>query len=280
MPDAADDRWEELKASLRDANDSLETANATYEESDVAQDVRNQLAPYFDPEQGRAKVIRDYAHSLSNEIASFDDTREKLVGRLQDLSAATRKAIDDLLLDMYRVAIEGVIPSGKPATDRPWRDAQEQRVKAKRELASLHTLGLAVGAEYAWSLRVSAEIIDFRRVKLAEYLGQVPRLTAGSFAEQLAAVVAEEGWLEIAKEALVEVAGASVPVANAALAVVRIAAGVREKVESLERHYKRGPLDSLFELAQETHDQNELIDEINSIFDEMGQFISTVSNPK
>lgn len=254
LPDRSADQ-QRLVTALASARLTLLDVNRRYDKRSAAERVAAQLAPYWDAERRRAAVIQDFARGLSAEIRAFDSTRLELLERVVLLIPRSEEAIGALATAMLASAGDAARRDPGPRGS----EASGHLDDAKRELEDLDELGRVIGWELERSLRIAASLIAMREAELAQYLETVPELDLASLWSILSAAVAEEGAAKVAEEILVRGVGLAVPVASVAIGIVQAGRSLREKVEEMEAHYERGPLDRMFELAQQVTDDRELI---------------------
>lgn len=251
----------EVTEAVRKARDEFLAADDGYVEAGADRLVIDRLAPYFDPARRRAKVISDYAHGLSVEVAAFDCARASLTERLAILSAALEQSILAIAQAMLAEAMAGAPRIGRLG------GAGDEAAAIGERLDALHDLAIRIGHEYAWALRLTKALIELRQAELERYVADVPHLDAKTLFGQFVEIATEEGIWTIGEEFLKEVVVHGVPVVAIAGGVLRVGRGLREKARAMEAHYESGPLDRMFALAEETDDERELIDGIASLLD-------------
>lgn len=253
----------EVGEVVRESRDEFLAADNRYVEAGADRLVIDRLSPYFDPARRRAKVISDYAHGLSVEVAAFDRGRASLIGRLAILSVALEQSLVSISQAMWQVTMAGM-----PRIGRPDGNGDEAAVIMER-LNSLHDLAVRVGHEYGWALRLTKALIELRQAELEEYVADEPHLDAKTSFGQFIEIATEEGVWTIGEEFLKGVVVHGVPVAAIVGGVLRVGQSLREKARAMEAHYEAGPVDRMFVLAEATNDERQLIDGIASLLDAM-----------
>jgi hypothetical protein len=274
-----EDEWRSHQDAFAAALAAFEEAGNGYRGSDAAADVVKQLAPYHDPDRHRAMVIQRFAADLSDEIKAFDQTLTGLTAEAGLLGVRSSQALMSLSVKMLEAGMDTV----KLRPDASEMDPRAVRARLKEALPRLEELrktGFDVVSEMTAALTVGALLVDARQTALEQYLGRVPRIEAGSLASRLIEAVANEGGVQFTAETAARLAGV-VPVANIVSAIVNIGKDMREKVSALTAHYERGPLDSMFDFAQQIYDEEQILESVKALLAEIEAFFGAVeANPE
>jgi hypothetical protein len=253
---------------------AFKEAGNAYRGSDAPDNVVEQLAPYHDPDRNRAMVIQRFAADLGDEIMAFDKTLTGLTAEVGLLGLRSDQVLTSLGIQMLQAGMGAV--TDRPDTSELDPRAVSARLKeARLRLGELRKIGLDVVSEMTAALTVAALLVDARQTALEHYLGRVPRIAAGSLASRLIEAVANEGGVQFTAETAARLAGV-VPVANIVSAIVNIGKDMREKVSALTAHYERGPLDSMFDFAQQIYDEGQILESVKALLAEVEAFFGAV----
>jgi len=267
------------RQAFLDAYDSYAATGVRLE-----QDVIEQLTPYHDPAYDRARLIRAFARDLSEQIQTFSRTRTRKISQVSMLTmnftlttntlgvAALRGAMDDMnamntaLRDKVTAMHEPSQPPEK--TGVPGADASEL---AEQRRAGLKDAFHRVGEEMIWAYGIATYVVELREGELDAYLHNVPLVDRTSEVRKALATA-------VTKQAALTAVGfvPGGPIVTALLGIVEARNEVREKVEAMTAHYRRGPLDEMFELAQAIDDEQQIHTAVEEMLDEVYTFLSRV----
>lgn len=267
------------KQAFLDANDSYATTGVGLE-----QDVIKQLAPYHDSAYDRAPIIRAFARDLSEQIQTFYRTRAREVSQVAMLTmnftlttntlgiAAVSGAMDEMnaatraLLAKVTAMYEPSQPPGE--TRVPEADASAQ---AEQRRARLEDAFQRVGEEMIWAYGIATSVVELRQGELDAYLQKVPLADRTSEVRKALAIA-------ITKQAALQAVGFAPggPIVTALVGIADARNEVREKVEAMTAHYRRGPLDEMFELAQAIDDERQIHSAVEQMLDQVYTFLSRV----
>jgi hypothetical protein len=239
----------------------------------LQQQVVEQLEPYYDSSAGRAPIVRQFARQLAFAIKEFSSSRASLSSHVATLQIARiqRQAL---------LGAEGIFALGQAAQKQASEAAANPYSSREfdiRELDSLDRLVSAIEAEVTLAVRVSAALIGLREAALQDYFDEVPHVSGKTIIGKVSRAVAEEGALksvEMGIEALAKLVGAAAPIASAGVGLYQACKDVRDKVKSLEAHYERSALDSMFEFAERISDEQDLFDAVIELLKEVQRFTS------
>ena len=269
-----EDEWRSHQDAFAVALAAFNEARGGYRASDAPDDVVKQLAPYHDPDRHRATVIQRFAADLGREIKAFDLTLTGLTAEVGLLGMSSEIALTSLAGEMLEAGVDAVTKRPDPSDMGP--GAVIPRLKeARLRLDELRNIGFDVSTEMTVALAVAALLVDARQTALEHYLGRVPRIAAGSLASRLLEAIANEGVIQFTAETAARLAGAA-PVANIVSAIVSIGKDMREKVSALTAHYERGPLDSMFDFAQQIYDEEQILESVKALLAEIEAFFGAV----
>ncbi len=269
-----EDEWRSHQDEFATALAAFNEAGTVYRGSDAADDVVKQLAPYHDPDRHRAMVIQRFAADLSDEITAFD----QLTAEVGLLGFRSNLVLTSLAREMLEAGM-GAVTKRPDASDMSPGAVIARLSEAQLRLDELRNVGFDVVSEMTVALTVAALLVDARQTALEDYLGRVPRIAAGSLASRLIAAVANEGGVQFTAATAARLAGVA-PVANIVSAIVNIGKDMREKVSALTAHYERGPLDSMFDFAQQIYDEQQILETVKALLAETESFFGAVEEDR
>jgi hypothetical protein len=219
-------------------------------------------------------VIQRFAADLGGEIKAFDLTLTGLTAEVGLLGMSSDIALTSLAGQMLEAGVGAV--TKRPGASDMGPGAVIPRLKeAQLRLEELRKIGFDVVSEMTMALTVAALLVDARQTALEHYLGRIPRIAAASLGSRLIAAVASEGGVQFTAATAARLAGAA-PVANIVSAIVNIGKDMREKVSALTAHYERGPLDSMFDFAQQIYDEEQILGSVKALLAEIDAFFGAV----
>jgi hypothetical protein len=277
LRDSVRSAFVDLPARIAAAKRALLAADDAYT-PDLDEKVRSQLEPYHDPALDRAKVIQDFARTLSQDIGGFGRTRAALLELVATLSVNFNRANRALATAMRDEAVQ----AGAGTAAVPLGEVSGQLRSAAGHLEALRQLGLRVGADMDDALRLAATLYGARQQRFDEYLRSVPRADATTVGGAFAAVVGEEGalkGLEFVGDELVTIGGSVIPVGSLVVGVAQSGLRLREKVKAMRAHYERGPLDRMFDFAQQVEDDQQVTAALLEHLRSIDAFFAAVSAP-
>lgn len=251
---------EPTKPLLKEARAHFLQASDRYAEGGVrlSRGTIAQLEPYYDRAEGRAAVIQRFAQDLADAIKDFDRVHPmlaELVAMLL-LQVAQRSLVAGA--EALAAAGQKVLQVG---SDQSNYGLDDKELEAIDELVALEDLGARIENEAAFAIEVSADLFALREGELKRYLDAVPHVSGMSVLGKLTTAAAKEGTLQAVGtglEALAKAVGTQVPVANVVLGVYQVGQDLRDKVSAMEAHYRRSPIDSMFEMAERIDGQQQV----------------------
>lgn len=265
----------------------LQTDNAyAVDGRELERRVLEQLRPYHDTAQNRARIIQDFTRELSYQIDTFIKTRADEMSKLMwvylDALLAARTAASDRVAVLMTVPADWVeqarqrlqlnlmsaqTPGPQGAAESEIAvDAIAARERLLDRLGELTEIIHSANAIAEWGFNVATGSLLLRQAVLEGYLGSVPLVKHANSARSYLKAIVEEAplaGLAIAGDALV----AAVPLGTIAVSILNVVNRVKETVDAMTEHYERGPIDEMFDFGQAIYDEQEVHEAVSELLD-------------
>lgn len=275
----------ELLDELPRVGAALNQARTNYLDADAAFDKRGsalektviaEVDNYRDPENKRAKVVRERAAAVAADIQRFPGLRASLATDLALLLVQMQMKIKSFETDVL------TFPTGTAVDPKdPLGEVRAFLKDANKKQATqvlLVTKAILIGMKVVNVLNVATNLIEIRQGKLEAYLDEVLTVNVDkaidSVEDIVKAEIREEAYKQIL-EAAAKVVGVAV---ETVLPVVKIATITTELYLNLKRlkkqRYGRAAVDDMLDLSDQIRTETEAFEKDLELFGYLGDAIS------
>jgi hypothetical protein len=260
------------EAPLRSSTQDFLDASEAYDrrEQSFEASATERLSKYADPNEHRAREIREAAAEVLRSFGEFGETSARVSERVAFAAVQQRAAVAKAAADASAGAIEPRTKDG--AFVGVGRDVAATETFERQVVALSNAMIASMNAIDA--IQLATNIVRLRQAKLEAYLGETPTIDAKVVLAAIKQVVAKKVQDQAVEEILKKAAEA---VGNAALksmpwgAIAGFGIALREELAKVtDRYVPRGELDDLFDFRDQLKAENRIAETNLELIDFIG----------